>query len=293
MNIMYKVRLYPSKKQVEQFQRNFNACKWVYNYFLERKRAVFEETQHNYSLKDCDAELSKKRKEFEWLSKADTVALQNYIRVLDEEFRAYIRNTKTNKEAIMPHYIQSCCEFTTNVDVLSSQYIKIPKTPVVKCLLNKETQGRPVSCTVRYENGRYDALLECTDVPTAPLPKTNKSITINDDNLCLLTEEDEDFFIKSETLLKRLEKRIKKLQYGSRNYQSVKKRINNCYIKSKNRFNDIIHKYTTGLLKEYDIVVIENISNKELYAKIVSQLQYKAKYYEKTVIIQKKSPSTE
>ena len=291
METIYKAHLYPTKQQITQFKANLNGCKWVYNYFLERKRDVYEQTHRNYYLKDCNAELVKKRRELPWLSKIDAVILQNTIKTLDEQFRAFIRAGKTKKDSLMPHYVSTYSEFKTKAAVLGPEYIKIPKMSPIRCCFTRKVKGTPVACTIKYKQGQYILLLECTDVSIEPLPKTRKTFVLDNNSLLLFTDEDEDFFNKNETILIRLEKQLKKQRFGSRNYVRTKQRIDKHYAKARNRLNDIIHKYTTNLIKEYDTIIINRISHAELYAKLVSQLQYKAKYYNKIVIIQKNPPS--
>ena len=44
-NISYKFRLYPNKKQQTLLEEHFNACRFVYNHFLEEKIKYYKETK--------------------------------------------------------------------------------------------------------------------------------------------------------------------------------------------------------------------------------------------------------
>lgn len=291
MDTIYKIRLYPNQQQIEYFNKTLGACRWVYNYFLEQKKRAYKQTQKNYGLANCDADLSKKRQEFSWLSAIDVYALQSAIRHVDADFRQFIRDNKQHKTAEMPHYLSKQSYnygFNTKVKIIDNRHIKIPKLSIIKCSMSQKIQGKIIYGTIiQVHDGQYDLLLKCTDIPVVPLPKTQQTIIIDNDNLNLFTEEDQVFFQRNEEMLRRLEKRLTKQAYGSRNYLKTRQRIHKHYEKFKNRLNDIIHKYTTDIIKKYDVIIITELANTEVYAKIVSQMFYKAGKYDKTVVIQK------
>lgn len=45
MEKAYKYRLYPNKKQKEQIQKTFGCCRFVYNYFLDKRIKAYEENK--------------------------------------------------------------------------------------------------------------------------------------------------------------------------------------------------------------------------------------------------------
>jgi len=42
MLIAYKFRMYPDKSQIEKIEKHFGACRFVYNFALEKKISHYE-----------------------------------------------------------------------------------------------------------------------------------------------------------------------------------------------------------------------------------------------------------
>ena len=45
----YKIRLYPNKQQEELINKNFGCCRFIYNYFLNYKKKLWEEEKKSVS----------------------------------------------------------------------------------------------------------------------------------------------------------------------------------------------------------------------------------------------------
>lgn len=90
----YKVKLYPTKLQVQQLLQIAGAYRWVYNHFLERKRTVYEESGENLSYGDLSKELTILRKEINWLADVQLQSLQQSLRQLDVAYRNFFRRVK-------------------------------------------------------------------------------------------------------------------------------------------------------------------------------------------------------
>lgn len=42
----YKYRIYPNKQQEEQIQKTFGCCRFVYNYYLNMRKAMERRIKH-------------------------------------------------------------------------------------------------------------------------------------------------------------------------------------------------------------------------------------------------------
>ena len=86
----YKFRLYPNKAQIEQIQKTFGCCRFVYNQCLDRKNTVYKDTKESMSKFDCNTYVNKSlKKEYEWLKEVDKFALTNSIYKEDENTRHF------------------------------------------------------------------------------------------------------------------------------------------------------------------------------------------------------------
>jgi len=95
----YKVKIYPSKSQEQKLLRQTGACRFVYNYFLDRKKSEYLSTGKNLTYNQLAKELTKLRKEFDWLGEVGSVPLQQSLRCLDVAYNRFFR-----KQAKFPRF---------------------------------------------------------------------------------------------------------------------------------------------------------------------------------------------
>lgn len=93
----YRVKLYPTKTQAQQLTQLAGACRWVYNHFLERRKAAYSEDGGNLSYNEMSKELTQIRGEIDWLSEVQHQPLQQALRQLDAAYRNFFRRVKKSK----------------------------------------------------------------------------------------------------------------------------------------------------------------------------------------------------
>ena len=80
MEKAYKFRIYPNQYQQQLIQKTFGCCRFVYNYYLDKKMKIYQETKQNFRMNACSLDLTKLKQELEWLKEADACALQTELR---------------------------------------------------------------------------------------------------------------------------------------------------------------------------------------------------------------------
>ena len=108
--------------------------------------------------------------------------------------------------------------------------------------------------------------------------------------------------------LKHYQKMLARKVVGSRNYKATKTKLYKYYDKVNNLQDDILHKFTTKLVNEYDKIVIENLDVKHMqmshvaskgmqrsqFGKFREYLEYKCNWYGKKLILaDRRYPSTQ
>ena len=97
--------------------------------------------------------------------------------------------------------------------------------------------------------------------------------------------------------LKRLSRQLSRKQKGSNNRAKAKAKLSRLHLQISNIRKDALHKLTTGLVNEYDVIAIENLNTKGMmqnrklsraisdlgFYEFKRQLVYKANQYGKTV----------
>ena len=239
MEYSYKFRLYPTPEQEQQIQRTFGCCRFVWNHYLARRKAVYELDGHTMNYYECAKDITGLKKELPWLKEVDATALQSSIRDLDTGFQNFFRRVKNGEKPGYPKFkskknhrrsYKSKC-VGTNIKVVGN-CVQLPKLGLVKCRVSKEVKGRILSATISQNpSGKYFVSLCCTDVEVAPLPNTGavvgldmgiKSFAITSDGV---EYPNHKYLAKGLRKLTRLQRQLSRKPKGSKRREKARVKV--------------------------------------------------------------------
>ena len=168
--------------------------------------------------------------------------------------------------------------------------------------------GKLKLCAVTRTKGKYIATITM-DVETVELPKTGKKTAVDanvdhfdttDGQTSLKPELLDPLYAKVRTYQRQLarKRKVNKNYRHSKGYQATRAKLQATYERIRNVQNDLLHKFTTDLYREFDIVVIEDLDvkgmqmkkraknlHRSLFGRFRQFMEYKAEKFEKTLIV--------
>ena len=323
----YRLRAYPTKTQIDQIRTNIGAARWVYNEALATKRFYWEEWGENIRANSIITMLPYWKSLNPWLKEADSVALQQAIRILEENYQQFFKIKGRGKPDFKSKHKSKWSYRTMNTNkkgirITGKNRIRLPKLGDVKCKISREVKGTIKSATVTEErDGSFYVSLSCEDVFVEDKPEIDKCVGIDLGlKKLVVTSDNETFdcpktYRKAEKKLAREQRRLSRKQgpryeenrKASKNYVKQRKKVAKLHKKIANQRKDYNNKLTTALINENQVICAETLAVKNMvknhklakslhdaaFSEILRMLAYKADWYERDFVqIDRWFPST-
>ena len=316
----YRFRLYPTTNQIELIHKTFGCTRVVYNHYLEKQKALYDEGKDSLSCFDMIKDLKNFQVERPYLKEVDSCSLRCSLFNLDDAFKRWykgqgeypkFKGKYNSKRSYRTNCISSTYKDKTyqSIEVdLKRHIIKLPKLKEVSIKGYRDLEylpGRIINATIEQASTlKYyvSVLVEEDDVYTKLKPRKIIGIDLGIKDIVITSDNEK---IGNPRLIEKYEKRIKRCARelsrrvkGSNNYNKTKKKLAVLHQKLKNARRHFIHQITKKLVIENDIIVTESLKLKDMIeekrlskqltnvslGELCRVLEYKAKIYGKKYI---------
>lgn len=283
MNKAIKYRIYPTREQAVLFAKTFGCCRKVYNLMLADKIESYQATGKFVAVTPA-----KYKKEYPYLKEVDSLALANAQRNLQSAFRSCFSKKRKRKNGF-PKFKsakKSRKSYTTNnqkgtLTLMDSKYIKLPKVGKVKAKIHRqpEMDWQLKSATVsQNSDGKYyvSVLFELESQPSAYVADKTNAIGLDYASDGLYVDDNGNkginhkYYRESHRKLAKAQRRLSRMQGSkkkeekSANYLKQLKKVNRIHRHIANQRLDNLHKLSTEIANQYDVVCVESLNMKNM-----------------------------
>lgn len=304
MNKSFKVRIYPTKEQQMLLEKTFGANRFIYNYFLNLKSKLYDFYKINLSYNNSSKVLTELKKQKTWLRDVDSVSLQQTLKDLDSAYQNFFSGRGKYPKFKRKDDKNS---YRTNQRIkVDKSFITIPRVGLLRYKDKYKLEDKNILkvCSVaisKTSSGKYYASISA-EVYIPCFERTNQNVGI-DLGLKDFAIFNSGMKIKNPRILKHLEvkyiklaKSVSRKVKGSSNYRKAKLKLARFHEKIVNIRKDFLHKLSTNIVRQYDIICVEDLCFKAFMrsrlsksfqdvaqSEFIRQLEYKAKWYGKTI----------
>lgn len=308
-NKAIKYRVYPTTEQSIMFAKTFGCCRKVYNLMLSDKIEGYQTTGKFPAVTPA-----KYKNDYPFLKEVDSLALANVQLNLQSAFRNCFSKSRKKKNGF-PKYKSAKHNrkaYTTNnqkgtVAIIDINYIKLPKIGKVKAVIHRipDSDWMIKSATVSQESdGKYyiSVLFEFEGPTNTYVADKTNAIGLDYASNGLYVDNhgvvgtNHKYYLESSKKLAKAQRRLshmqgsKKGETKSSNYIKQLRKVNKIHRHIANQRLDNLHKKSTEIANQYDVVCVESLNMRSMankgfgngkatldngYGMFLSMLEYK------------------
>jgi len=316
----YKFRVYPTNSQVEQLAKEFGCARFVWNQGLIRREYAYQQWGVSLSSAyDISSQITglKKFESHGWLKDATAGALQQKLIDQDKAFDNFFKGRAKFPKFKKKSHAQSIRYQMDQRQVLNNyragELLKLPKLGELKVKWSQIPGGIPKMVTVsKSASGKYFVGFMC-EVEQGLKPMTGNVVGIDVGIKDVVVTSDgvhsgaPKYTYYYQRRLRKAQRVLSRKKKGSNGWKKQRIVVARIHEKIANSRKDFLHKLTTKLVSEYDVICIEDLNvsgmmkNRKLSKAVADvgifelnrQLNYKAQWCGKQVVkISRWEPST-
>ena len=267
----YKYRFYPTPEQAEQLNQTFGCVRYVYNRALAERHRAWTQEQRRVTHAETDRMLTgwKREAETAWLAEPSKGPLQASLRNLQSAFDKFWRKQnryptfkKKGKSRDSATYYRNCFTFRDGKLKLAKQVAPLD----IRWSRPLPDGADPSQVTVsRDAAGRWFVSLLVEETIT-PYASTDAAVGVDlgITTLAALSTGERVANPKYEKAdrakLAKAQRNLARKKKGSNNRAKARLKVARIHARIADRRRDHLHKFTTRLVRENQVIAIEDLS---------------------------------
>jgi len=271
MRKTFKYRIFPNKTQAGKLQKSLDACRWLYNNFLEQRKTSWESEQKSFSRFDQSKTIPILKKEHPFLDDAFSQCLQNVSTRIDLAFRAFFRRCKTKEKPGYPRFrgkfrYDSFTYPQAGFKLLNNT-LQLSKVGNIKIKLHRPTEGQIKTCTIRRSPTRkwyaaFSCIIEHDPVEQSVNPAIGIDMGLESFATLSTGEKIENprFFRHEEKQLVKAQRKLSKQTKASTAKRKARKTVARVHERIAWKRENFAHREARKLVNRFNAIIVENLS---------------------------------
>jgi len=268
-NLMYKFRLYPSKRQIAVLEEKLEICRQTYNWLLLHCRETYKETKKLPRQFDLNNILTGFKIQREEIRHVHSQALQNISKRIKDAYTGFYARRRVGLKAGLPRFKK----YGTYKSITYPQFgykiegnrLKLSKVGNVRLRQHRDIQGQIKTLTVKCNaSGKWYACFSCIiEEEIREKPFNDVGIDVGLKTFAVLSDktviENPRLYRKSEKSLARLQRQLSRKKKGSNNRNKATVKVARLHEYIQNSRRDFLHKASRMIADNYETVYVEDL----------------------------------